>query len=47
MDPEELASKYFRHFAVFKDGFPEEWIKCLLVDGLPGDREPDALDETS
>jgi hypothetical protein len=30
MDPEnpELGSKYSRKFAIFKDGCPEDWIKC-------------------
>jgi hypothetical protein len=27
MNSENLASKYAQHFTIFKDGFPEEWIK--------------------
>jgi hypothetical protein len=36
MDPDNPASesKYFRNFALFKDGCPEEWIMQLLVDEL-------------
>jgi hypothetical protein len=26
-DPENPTSKYSRYFAIFKDRFPEEWIK--------------------
>jgi hypothetical protein len=37
MDPDNpaLGSKYYRQFAIFKDGCPEDWIKCLFGDGLP------------
>jgi hypothetical protein len=33
MDPENpaLSSKYSRHFAVFKDVFPEDWIKLVMI----------------
>jgi hypothetical protein len=37
MDPDNPArgSKYSRQFTNFKDGYPEDWIKCLIGDGLP------------
>jgi hypothetical protein len=35
MDPDNPASKYSRQFAIFKDGCPKDWIKCLLGDDLP------------
>ena len=25
------ASKYARHFVIFKDGYPEDWIKWLMA----------------
>jgi hypothetical protein len=33
MDPDNpaLDSKYSRQFAIFKDGFPENWIKWVMV----------------
>jgi hypothetical protein len=31
MDPDKPASKYSRQFAIFKDGYPEEWIKWVMV----------------
>jgi hypothetical protein len=31
MDPDNLASKYSRHFFIFKDGCPEEWIKWVIA----------------
>jgi hypothetical protein len=31
MDPDNLASKYSRHFALFKDGCPEESIKWVMA----------------
>jgi hypothetical protein len=36
MDADNSASyfKYSQKFVIFKDGCPEEWIKCFLVDGL-------------
>jgi hypothetical protein len=27
MDPDNPSSMYSRKFAIFKDGYPEEWIK--------------------
>jgi hypothetical protein len=27
MDPDNPSSKYSRQFSIFKDGYPEEWIK--------------------
>jgi hypothetical protein len=31
MDPDNPASKYSRQFAIFKDVFLEEWIKCVMA----------------
>jgi hypothetical protein len=33
MDPDNpaLDSKYSRQFAIFKDGFPEDWIKWVMA----------------
>jgi hypothetical protein len=33
MDPDNPASgsKYSRKFAIFKDGFPEDWIKWVMA----------------
>ena len=31
MDPGNPASKYARHFVIFKDGCPEDWIKWLMA----------------
>jgi hypothetical protein len=31
MDLGNPASKYSQKVAMFKDGFPEEWIKCLMA----------------
>jgi hypothetical protein len=33
MDPDNpaLGSKYSRQFAIFKDGYPEEWIKWVMA----------------
>jgi hypothetical protein len=31
MDPDNLASKYCRKFAIFKDGCPEDWIKWVMA----------------
>jgi hypothetical protein len=31
MDPDNPASKYPRPFAIFKEGFPEEWIKWVMA----------------
>jgi hypothetical protein len=31
MDPYNPASKYSRQFAISKDGFPEELIKCMMT----------------
>jgi hypothetical protein len=33
MDPDNpaLDSKYPRQFAIFKDGYPEEWIKWVMA----------------
>jgi hypothetical protein len=31
MDPDNPASNSCQNFAIFKDGFPEEWIKWLMV----------------
>jgi hypothetical protein len=33
-DNPALGSKYYRQFVIFKDGCPEDWIKCLFGDGL-------------
>jgi hypothetical protein len=30
MDPSNPASKYSRHFMIFKDGGAEDWIKWLM-----------------
>jgi hypothetical protein len=44
MDPSNPASKYFRHFMIFKDGGAEDWIKWLIgyseVENLMLIREP-------
>ena len=44
MDPSNPASKYFRHFMIFKDGGAEDWIKWLIgyreVENLMSLREP-------
>jgi hypothetical protein len=31
IDPDKPASKYSRQFTIFKDCFPEEWIKWLMA----------------
>ena len=31
MDSSNPASKYARHFVIFKDGCPEDWIKWLMA----------------
>jgi hypothetical protein len=31
MDPSNPASKYARHFIIFKDGCAEEWVKWLMA----------------
>jgi hypothetical protein len=31
MDPDNPASKYSRQFAIFKNGFPEEWINWVMA----------------
>ena len=31
MDPSNPASKYSRHFFIFKDGGVEDWVKCLMA----------------
>jgi hypothetical protein len=31
MDPDNPSSKHSRQFAIFKDGFPEKWIKWLMA----------------
>jgi hypothetical protein len=33
MDPDNpaLDSKYYRQFAIFKDGCPEDWIKWVMA----------------
>jgi hypothetical protein len=31
MDPDNPPSKYSRQFAIFKDGFPEVWIKWVMA----------------
>jgi hypothetical protein len=33
MDPENppSGSKYSRQFAIFKDGYPEDWIKWVMT----------------
>ena len=31
MDTRNPASKYARHFVIFKDGCPEDWIKWLMA----------------
>jgi hypothetical protein len=30
MDPDNPESKYSRKFSIFKDGFPERWIKWVM-----------------
>jgi hypothetical protein len=30
MDPAKPASRFSRQFAIFKDGFPEDWIKWVM-----------------
>ena len=44
MDPSNPASKYSRHFMIFKDGGAEDWIKWLIgyreVENLMSIREP-------
>jgi hypothetical protein len=44
MNPSNPASKYSRHFMIFKDGGAEDWIKCLIeyreVENLMSIREP-------
>jgi hypothetical protein len=44
MDPSNPASKYSRHFMIFKDGGAEDWIKRLIgyreVENLMEIREP-------
>jgi hypothetical protein len=37
MDLDNPESKYSRHFSIFKDGRPEEWVKFFHVDVLTGD----------
>jgi hypothetical protein len=45
MDPDNPASKYSRQFAIFKDGFPEDWIKWVMafreIENLMPIGEPD------
>jgi hypothetical protein len=31
MDPDNPSSKYSRQFVIFKDAFPDEWIKWVIV----------------
>jgi hypothetical protein len=31
MDPDNPASKYSRHFDIFKEGCPEDWIKWVMA----------------
>jgi hypothetical protein len=31
MDPGNLASKYARHFIIFKDGCAEDWVKWIMA----------------
>jgi hypothetical protein len=31
MDPDNPSSKYSQHFAIFKDGCPEDWIKWVMA----------------
>jgi hypothetical protein len=31
IDPDNSASKYFRQFAIFKDGCSEDWIKWVMA----------------
>jgi hypothetical protein len=31
MDPDNAAFKYSQRLAIFKDGFPEEWIKWVTA----------------
>jgi hypothetical protein len=31
MDPDNPAFKYSRQFAIFKDGYPEDWIKWVMA----------------
>jgi hypothetical protein len=33
MNPDNPASKYSRHFAIFKDGCPEDWIMWVIAFG--------------
>jgi hypothetical protein len=44
MDPGNPASKYSRHFIIFKDGCPEDWIKWLMkfreIENLMSLKEP-------
>ena len=44
MDPGNPASKYARHFIIFKDGCAEDWVKWLMayreVEGLMTLKEP-------
>jgi hypothetical protein len=46
MDPDSpaLGSKSSRNFTIFKDGFPEEWIKWVMafceIDNLNSLKEP-------
>jgi hypothetical protein len=35
LDNRDLDSNYSRQFATFKDGWPEDWITCIIVDILP------------
>jgi hypothetical protein len=44
MDPSNPATKYSRHFMIFKDGGAEDWMKGLIgyreVESLMSIREP-------
>jgi hypothetical protein len=44
MDPDNTESKYSWQFAIFKDGFQEEWIKWLMdfceIENLMPMKEP-------
>ena len=44
MDPGNPVSKYSRHFVIFKDRCPEEWIKWLMsffeIENLMPVKEP-------
>jgi hypothetical protein len=31
MDPDNSDSKYSQHFAIFKDGYPEDWINWVMA----------------